>query len=134
MKRTTVYGPRLLVAVRGVVALLCVVLSGPGGALSAPQARHIRTVADRSDHHGDDGGSDDGSGHLGAAGGGLAKALNGVALSAPPPIRPGTAKRTGSTPIVSNAVRSGVTKPAPRLVGVDLVNAGARVGGVNRRN
>ena len=141
MKRVTGHGPGLLATVGGVVALLCVSLSGSTGALSVPQTRHVHTVADRTEHRGD-GGGDDGPGHPlninrsrpGAAVSGLAKSFNDVALLAPPPIRPGTAKRTGSTPIVSNAVRPGVVKPAPRLVGVDLVNAGARVGGVNRRN
>jgi len=88
MKRMTVHGPGLLATVGGVVALLCVSLSGPTGGPAAPQTRHIHTVADRTDHH-DDGGNDDGNDD---GVNGLAKTLNDVALLAPPPIRPGSAR------------------------------------------
>lgn len=129
MKRTCVDGPRLLATVGGVVALLCVSLTDPTAAAVAPQTRHLHTVAYRTDHHDDDGvGNNGGSGPLDSARGGLAKTVNGVALLAPPPIRPGTAKRTGSTPIDSHAARPGVTKPTPHLVGARSGVAGTSIG------
>jgi hypothetical protein len=126
VKRMTVHSPGPL-AIVGVLALVCVALCGSAGVPVAPRTWHVHAVADRSDHHGDDGGSGDGSGRPGTTVNGPAKTLNDVALLAPPPIRPGTAKRTGSTPIVSHAVRSGISKPAPRLIGTRSSVAGTMV-------
>jgi hypothetical protein len=111
--------------------MLCVSLSYPTGAPSTPHTRYLHTVADRTDHPGNDSGHDsgnhDGPGHPDTSANGLAKTLNDVALLAPPPIRPGTAKRTGSTPIHPNAVRPGVTKPAPHLIGARSAVPGVSV-------
>lgn len=126
MKRMTVHSPGPL-AIAGVLVLVCVALCGSAGVPAAPRTWHVQAVADRSDHHGDDGGSGHGSGHPGTTVNGPAKGLNDVALLAPPPIRPGTAKRTGSTPIVSHSVRSGISKPAPRLIGARSTVAGTMV-------
>ena len=94
----------------------------------------VDTVAFRADYHGDhhgdqrgDGGGNADRAQLGAAVSGLATALNGVALVALAPIRPGTAKRTGSTPIVSHSVRPSAAKPAPRLLGVQSGVAGVNI-------
>ena len=126
MNKATYRGHGSWAGAGAVIVLLCVSLFGPAGAPSMPQTRHLHVAAYRTDRHGDHGdGNDDGPRHSTAnpahpdtASGGLAHTLNDVALLAPPPIRPGTAKRTGSTPIVSHAVRPGITKPAPHLLGM----------------
>ena len=126
MSKTIYRGHGLWASAGAVTVLLCMSLFGPTGAPYMPQTHHLHFAAYRTDRHGDYGdGNDDGSRHSTgnpvhpeAAGGGLAQTLNGVALLAPPPIRPGTAKRTGSTPIVPHAVRPGATKPAPHLLGM----------------
>ena len=137
MRMMTRRGPGMLATVGAVAILLCVGPTSPTGQPPVPQTRQIHPVAiqvsDHGDHH-SDAGDDDESAHPDESKparqvpvGGLAQALNGVALLAPPPIRPGTAKRTGSTPAASHAVRQDVAKPAPHLIGARAGAAGVAI-------
>ena len=137
MRMMTRRGPGVLATVGAVTVVLCVGPPSPTGQPSVPQTRQIHPVAAQVSEHGDqhsDDGDDDESAHADESKpsrqtpvGGLAQALNGVALLAPPPIRPGAAKRTGSTPIASHAVRPGVAKPSPHLVGARSGVAGVTI-------